>query len=291
MGVEKQIRNMIEKPSRSKKRVDEADAKEFAQEVLQILRSAERGPLKGESQTEAERLAAVLSFMRCKMIECWNQAIDFPSVHRFDDPRQRVAFEAGQMLHDIMHQQRHPIHKFFRGLLSEEMPSRQTPRREFFRRSVLMACVRALKVANAMSDWNRAKAIRVMQQNKVLAAHIPDADQLSSFITRNETSEDPNYKGQIAEILDRMSRAGVTTTDGIIAWTVASIEYREAPLDMETATRVDHIGVAMFPKDGGPPQLLRPAVRVLQINVDKEHGSDAEFLTASQRAGEEPSWS
>lgn len=279
MGVEKQIRRMIESPPHSKRKAADAEAKEFAQEVLQLLRESENKPVQGVTKNDAERVAAILSFIRGQVTECVVQALDYPVTHRADDPRQRIALEAGQMIYDIVHQQRHPVHKFFKGLLTDDMAPRQTPRRETYRRSLLMACTRALMIANAEKEWNRIKAIRVMRQNPVIAEHVPNPEQLSSFISTNADSTDPDYKGQITDYLDRMRAARATTTEAIIAWTAANLQFSEAPLDLEAATRIEHRGSVLIPRDGGPPVFQLPQGGAVPLMLHPPEGGAPVRLT------------
>ena len=85
---------MADAPSRSQKRLaDEADAKpNSAEEVLQLLRESEGKIVQVfATKNEAERLAAILSFIRGQVTECVVQSLDYPVTHRADDPRQRLA--------------------------------------------------------------------------------------------------------------------------------------------------------------------------------------------------------
>lgn len=274
MGVEKQIRQMMEKPSHSKKRAAETEANEFAQEVLQLLRESEDKIVQGATKNDAERLAAILSFIRGQVTECVVQALDYPATHRADDPRQRLALEAGQMLYDIVHQQRHPVHKFFKGLLTDAMSPRQAPRREVHRRSLLMACARSLEIANKEQGWNRMRAIREMRKNPVIAEHVPSEQWLTNRISQDADCTDPDYKGVIVDLMGRLKAARAETTEAIIVWTAANLQFSQDPLDMEAATRIEHRGSVLIPPDGGPPLFQLPKGGVIPIAVRPPEGRE-----------------
>lgn len=265
MGVEKKIRRMVENPPRSKRRSDDADAKEFAQQVLTLLRESQDKLVEGETKNEAERLAAILAFIRGLVTSVVHQSINYPITHRIDGPRQRVALEAGQMIYDIVHQQRHPVHRFFRGLLTDAMAPRQAPRKELHRRALLMACTRALEVANVGQMWSRAKAIRTMRKNSVLADHIQSEQWLTNLISQQADSTDPDYKGLIADLLNRLRAAQATTTDTIIMWTAANLQFSEAPLDMAAATQIETLVSMLVPPDGGTPILQLPGGKAVPL--------------------------
>ncbi len=57
------IREMADTPSRSQKRAEKADAKEFAEEVCKLLREAKARSSKGATRTKRSGLAAILSFI------------------------------------------------------------------------------------------------------------------------------------------------------------------------------------------------------------------------------------
>jgi len=273
MGVEKQIRDMVDKPTHSKKKAAETEAREFAEEVLQLLRESEGKIVQGATKNDAERLAAIFSFIRGQVTECVVQALDYPATHRPDDPRQRLALEAGQMLYDIVHQQRHPVHKFFKGLLSDAMSPRQAPRREIYRRSLLMACARALEIANKEQGWNRMRAIREMRKNPVIAEHVPSEQWLTNLISQQADCTDPDYKSVIVDLLGRMKAARAEITESIIVWTAGNLQFSQAPLDMEAATRIEHRGSVLIPRDGGPPLFQLPKGGAIPV-VTRPHEGD-----------------
>ena len=279
MGIEKKIREMADIPSRSQKRADEADAKEFAEEVLQLLRESEGKIVQGATKNKAERLAAILSFIRGQVTECVVQSLDYPVTHRADDPRQRLALEAGQMLYDIVHQQRHPVHKFFKGLLTDAMSPRQAPRREIYRRSLLMACTRALEIANVEQQWSRVRAIREMRKNPVIAEHVPSEQWLTNRISQDADCTEPDYKGVTIDLLGRLKAAQAQTTEAIIGWTAANLQFSQAPLDMEAATRIEHRGSVLIPRDGGPPVFQLPKGGAIPLVVRQTEGNNIPLLS------------
>ncbi len=145
------------------------------------------------------------------------------------------------MLYDIVHQQRHPVHKFFKGLLTDAMSPRQAPRRDLIvARSSWPAPVRSKSPTWSSSgaafgpsgDAEKPGDRRARPQRAV-------ADQ-SHLAGRGCT--DPDYKGVTMDLNGRLKAAQAQTTEAIIGWTAANLQFSQAPLDMEAATRIEHRG-------------------------------------------------
>ena len=277
MGVEDRIRG-LSKPSRTEKRQTEQDAREFAEEVLQILRDSEDKIIQGKTENDAQRLAAILSFIRGQVTERMVMTHSYPVIHRADDPKQRLALEAGQMIYDIVHQHRHPVHTFFRGLLNEKLQPRQKPRRDVYRWAILMTCALRLEEVNAEKRWPRIRAIREMRNNPVIVEHVPSEQWLTNVITQNADKTEPDYKGIIQDLRRRLKAAKADTTEAIIGWTAANLQFSQDPLDLGAATEVERRAVVSIPRDGSAPVLLVPDSGVIPVTIQPQRDGEAVSL-------------
>ncbi|SDO51290.1 hypothetical protein SAMN05216360_12511 [Methylobacterium phyllostachyos] len=256
MRTEKKIETQVRKEREEAGKVSDRDAREFANEVFSALNEmAAHEAVQGHSASEAERLAAVFTFLRTLTLEYMRQVRNYPETVGAEQERMRVAMEAFIMLRDVARPRRHPVHKFFRGA-GQRLQPRQPTSREMGRDCILFAAIGALVAAGAQQEMRPAAAIRLLKGRPGINKHIQQSEEaLAKALSRKEI--EPEYADDIADYRAMMSWAGDLSTEGILAWAEMALNSRENPLDRAAATTIKQLGMVRHASDGSAV-LMRP---------------------------------
>lgn len=279
MRIEKQIKQGMNKEQRQTDAAKKQKNKIFAAEVKELLRSSwSNSPTAGEASTEAERLAAVLLFMRTQLVEYMRIQGNFRGVKTGFIHRDRVAMDAWVMLSDIVRCRRHPIHDFFDGI-SGEMNERRPATHDVYLNSALIACVQALQETD--DKLSLGSCVRAMQRHPGLGPYTPNEATMRARIHKSETgSVADEYAELIRHYRNQMVSQYPINRETIIARASDIASLIGHPLSMEAATTIMDYSLVSKGSEGicliRPPSLVeRPALQSSASNRDA--GGDSEL--------------
>lgn len=249
----------------------DVDAREFADEVLDLI-----GDLRGErptgpAHTDAERLAATFLYLRSLVIQNLRQFHHHPEIQAAEFERARVAQDALTMLDDMVRRRRHPVHKFYRGTQHELKPKGPTSQSMAIE-CRLVACAEAIQELSKPVAIGRPAAIRLVLSRPLLAAHVRSERDFEGFYKKRR--EDPAYAAKVDGFRDIMGLVGVRDPEGALAWAESGMSVTTAPLQFEAASQIRDLGVVVQREDGARA-FVKPTPSPLRALPDRDDGRPA----------------
>lgn len=235
MRVEQKIRDGQAKDARAA----DAEAKSFAEDVLSVMQSAKQMPPPFDyAETEAQRLAAVLTFLKTLVTE---SIVNEGSFQEDTHPRKILAHEALRMLNDITDGDSHPVHKFLAGI---RKPGRPSSSLDLHKGAILVACVRRVRALEPGSPPTKSDVIRKMMRHPELSPYLENDNQVASMIGRTEDKLEA--QGMIKEYSEALAEEGGDTATSVIARTAYLVGLRHKPLDMRAAMTRRPVNLAIY---------------------------------------------
>ncbi len=177
----------------------------------------------------------------------------------------RVAYDACEMLHDIVNDRRHPIHKFFRGA-SSRTGSTDLSSRKFLLECHLIACVEVMLNTSAGKGKKRPWAIGLMTKHPGIKPYIQSEAAFGMTLSRKAADENGVYpdwevERKVQHVRQHLERQKCDDHFRIMDWTANFIAQRELPIDFAAASAVEvrRIMVASLPPSEDLSRLKAPA--------------------------------
>ncbi|EIZ81906.1 hypothetical protein WYO_5494 [Methylobacterium sp. GXF4] len=247
----------------------DVEAREFADEVRDLIKDFRGERPVGPAQTEAERLAAVFIYLRSVVIQNLRQFHHHPEIQETEFERARVAQEALTMLDDMALVRRHSVHKYFTGtrkILKPKGPTSQSMSIE----CRLIACAEAIQESGKPITIKKPDAIRLILTRPLLSAHVKSERDFEGFYKKFRT--DPDYAAKVAGYRDIMALTGVRDAESALKWAETGMTFATAPLRLEAASQVRDLGVVVQREDGARA-FVQPTPSPLRTLPDRTAGA------------------